>query len=162
MHDNQLNHHKQGLFGLKLCSQTMNFSPVGCNVKCQVLIVVFVGFGCQLGYMIYISRQLTGPSCTQIRQVLVIFFQLGHEQPALKILHISPLEKEQFYIRIYSNVFECIRIINYSYSYSVIFSDRIIFVFVFGGNFLTNNIRIRIRQKIFNEYYSYSYSVEIF
>ena len=74
MHENQLNHHKQGLFGLKLCSQTMNFSPVGCNVKCQVLIVVFVGFGCQLGYMIYISRQLTGPSCTQIRQVLVIFF----------------------------------------------------------------------------------------
>ena len=76
MHDNQLNHHKQGLFGLKLCSQTMNFSPVGCNVKCQVLIVVFVGFGCQLGYMIYISRQSTKPSCTQIRQVLVIFFSL--------------------------------------------------------------------------------------
>ena len=74
----------------------------------------------------------------------------------IKTLHKSPLEKEQFYIRIYSNIFECIRIINYSYSYSVIFSDRIIFVFVFGGNFSTNNIRIRM--KFFNEYYSYSYS----
>ena len=43
----------------------------------------------------------------------------------------------------YSNTFEYVRIINYSYSYSVIFSDRIIFVFVFGGKFSTNNIRIR-------------------
>ena len=64
------------------------------------------------------------------------------------------------YIWIYWNIFEYIRITYYSYSYSVIFSDRIIFVFVFGGNFLTNSIRIRIRWKIFDEYYSYSYSVK--
>ena len=64
----------KAFFGLELCSQAMNISPVGWNVKCQVLIVVFVGFGCQLGYMIYISRQSTRPSCTKIRQVLVIFF----------------------------------------------------------------------------------------
>ena len=44
------------------------------KVKCQLLIVNFVGFGCQLGYMIYISKQSTEPSCTQIRRVLVIFF----------------------------------------------------------------------------------------
>ena len=40
----------------------------------------------------------------------------------------------------YSNTFEYIRIINYSYSYSVIFSDRIIFVFVFGQLFSSNRI----------------------
>ena len=81
----------------------------------------------------------------------------------IKILHKFP---------IYSNTFEYIRIIHYLYSYSVIFSNQLIFVFVFGGKNLTNiiricirwkkitnNIRIRIWQQKNYEYYSYSYSV---
>ena len=66
LHETQFNHHKGDAFGLKLCNQGMNFFSVGPvpdslshpKVKCQLLIVNFVGFGCQLGYMIYISKAI--------------------------------------------------------------------------------------------------------
>ena len=55
--------------------------------------------------------------------------------------------QQEFCINLHSRknslVFEYILIINYSYSYLVVFSDRMIFVF--GGNFLTNSIRNCIR-----------------
>ena len=44
-------------------------------------------------------------------------------------------------------------------NYSVLFKNRIIFVFVFGRYFQTEYIRIRIRSSFFNRIYSYSYSV---
>ena len=62
-----------------------------------------------------------------------------------------------------NSVFEYIRIIWTEYiripNYSVLFKNRILFVFVFGWNFQTEYIRIRIRFKISNRIYSYSYSV---
>ena len=45
---------REGAFSVLVGNQEADTNPVGCNVTCQVLIVVFVGFGCQLGYMIYI------------------------------------------------------------------------------------------------------------
>ena len=38
------------------------------------LLVNIVGFGCQLGYRVYMSWVSTDPSCTQIGQFLLIFF----------------------------------------------------------------------------------------
>ena len=61
------------------------------------------------------------------------------------------------------SVFEYIRIVRTEYirkpNYSVIFKNRITFVFVFGRYFQTEYIRIRIRSSFFNRIYSYSYSV---
>ena len=60
------------------------------------------------------------------------------------------------------SVFEYIRIVRTEYirksNYSVLFKNRIIFVFVFGRYFQTEYIRIRIRLLFFNRIYSYSYS----
>ena len=44
----------------------------------------------------------------------------------------------------------------------VIFSDQIIFIFLFGGILLTNNICICILNKCFDEYYSYLDLIEFF
>ena len=61
-----------------------------------------------------------------------------------------------------NSVFEYIRIVRTEYirksNYSVLFKNRIIFVFVFGRYFQTEYIRIRIRLLFFNRIYSYSYS----
>ena len=44
------------------------------KVKCQLLIVYFVGFGCQPTILLHTMRQSFEPSYTQIQAVLVIFF----------------------------------------------------------------------------------------
>ena len=59
--------------------QRGNFSPwlffTPCtSVKCQKTQEGLVLFGCQPGFRVYISRLLTDPSCTQIGQVLLVFF----------------------------------------------------------------------------------------
>ena len=55
-----------------------------------------------------------------------------------------------------NSVFEYIRIVRTEYirkpNYSVLFKNRIIFVFVFGFNFQTECIRIRIRFYFWTEY----------
>ena len=65
-----------------------------------------------------------------------------------------------------NSVFEYIRIVWTEYirkpNYSMLFKNRIIFVFVFGRYFQTEYIRIRIRLLFFNRIYSYSYSLIIF
>ena len=62
-----------------------------------------------------------------------------------------------------NSVFEYIRIVRTEYirkpNYSVLFKNRIIFVFLFGRYFQTEYIRIRIRLSFFDRIYSYSYSV---
>ena len=42
------------------------------------LFVNIVGFGCQLGYRVYMSWVSTDPSCTQIGRFLLIFFLALH------------------------------------------------------------------------------------
>ena len=50
----------------------------GCiSVKCQLLTVNFVGFGCQPGFRLDTSGQSLWQSYTQIQAVLVIFFSLA-------------------------------------------------------------------------------------
>ena len=44
------------------------------EVKCQLLIVYFVGFGCQPTILLHTIRQSFEPSYTQIQAVLVNFF----------------------------------------------------------------------------------------
>ena len=52
-----------------------NFMTMSCsNTKCQKTQEGLVLFGCQQGFRVYISRLLTDPSCTQIGQVLLVFF----------------------------------------------------------------------------------------
>ena len=54
----------------------------GCiSVKCQLLTVNFVGFGCQPGFRLHTSGQSLWQSCTQIQAVLVIFFSLALAAP---------------------------------------------------------------------------------
>ena len=82
LHETQFNHHKGDAFGLKLCNQGMIFFSVGPvpdslshpKVKCQLLIVNFVGFGCQPTILLHTMRQSFEPSYTQIQAVLVNFF----------------------------------------------------------------------------------------
>ena len=45
-----------------------------CIVKCQLLFVNIVRFGCNLGYWVTLSGQSFDPSCTQIGQFYLVFF----------------------------------------------------------------------------------------
>ena len=38
------------------------------------LFVNLVGFGCKLGFILYLGMVSTDPSCTQIRQIFLLFF----------------------------------------------------------------------------------------
>ena len=50
----------------------------GCiSVKCQLLTVNFVGFGCQPGFRLHTSRQSFEPSYTQIQALLVFFLSFA-------------------------------------------------------------------------------------
>ena len=51
--------------------------PACSSVKCQLLILRFVGFGCQPGFTVYASRQSLEQSCTQIGKLPLIFFSLA-------------------------------------------------------------------------------------
>ena len=63
-------------------SRLMSFSydsvTEGCiSVKCQLLTVNFVGFGCQPGFRLHTSRQSFEPSYTQIQALLVFFLSFA-------------------------------------------------------------------------------------
>ena len=63
-------------------SRLMSFSydsvTEGCiSVKCQLLTVNFVGFGCQPGFRLHTSRQSFEPSYTRIQALLVFFFSIA-------------------------------------------------------------------------------------
>ena len=50
----------------------------GCiSVKCQLLTVNFVGFGCQPGFRLHTSRQSFEPSYTRIQALLVFFLSFA-------------------------------------------------------------------------------------
>ena len=50
----------------------------GCiSVKCQLMTVNFVGFGCQPGFRLHTSRQSFEPSYTQIQALLVFFLSFA-------------------------------------------------------------------------------------
>ena len=51
--------------------------PASSSVKCQLLILMFVGFGCQPGFRVYASRQSLEQSCTQIGKLPLNFFSLA-------------------------------------------------------------------------------------
>ena len=54
--------------------RTMTLSTPCTYMKRQKTLEGLVLFGCQLGFRVHISRPLTCPSCTQIGQVLLVFF----------------------------------------------------------------------------------------
>ena len=74
-------------------SRLMSFSydsvTEGCiSVKCQLLTVNFVGFGCQPGFRLHTSRQSFEPSYTQIQALLVFFLSFAlASQPFWLIAH---------------------------------------------------------------------------
>ena len=47
------------------------------KVKCQLLIVYFVGFGCQPTILLHTMRQSFEPSYTQIQALLVFFLSFA-------------------------------------------------------------------------------------
>ena len=50
----------------------------GCiSVKCQLMTVNFVGFGCQPGFRLHTSRQSFEPSYTRIQALLVFFLSFA-------------------------------------------------------------------------------------
>ena len=79
-------------------SRLMSFSydsvTEGCiSVKCQLLTVNFVGFGCQPGFRLHTSRQSFEPSYTQIQALLVFFlsFALASQPFQINIFNSSIL-----------------------------------------------------------------------
>ena len=54
--------------------RTMTLSTPCTYMKRQKTLEGLVLFGCRLGFRVHISRPLTCPSCTQIGQVLLVFF----------------------------------------------------------------------------------------
>ena len=71
-----------------------NFMTMSCsNTKCQKTQEGLVLFGCQQGFRVYISRLLTDPSCTQIGQVLLVFFLALSWRPSpLKMCNVTKKE----------------------------------------------------------------------
>ena len=57
----------------------------GCiSVKCQLMTVNFVGFGCQPGFRLHTSRQSFEPSYTRIQALLVFFLSFALASQPLK------------------------------------------------------------------------------
>ena len=66
----------------------------GCiSVKCQLLTVNFVGFGCQPGFRLHTSRQSFEPSYTRIQALLVFFLSFA--------LASQPLLEKRMFAEIY-------------------------------------------------------------
>ena len=62
----------------RLTSFSYDSVTEGCiSVKCQLLTVNFVGFGCQPGFRLHTSRQSFEPSYTQIQALLVFFLSFA-------------------------------------------------------------------------------------
>ena len=79
----------------------------GCiSVKCQLMTVNFVGFGCQPGFRLHTSRQSFEPSYTQIQALLVFFFSIAFSKKErmnksrglLKALEVSRFYPVQTYL----------------------------------------------------------------
>ena len=65
----------------------------GCiSVKCQLMTVNFVGFGCQPGFRLHTSRQSFEPSYTQIQALLVFFLSFA--------LASQPLQSDSKNVRV--------------------------------------------------------------
>ena len=74
------NHHRLHDYFIKIRLTSFSYDSVteGCiSVKCQLLTVNFVGFGCQPGFRLHISRQSIEPSYTQIQVLLVLFLSFA-------------------------------------------------------------------------------------
>ena len=62
----------------RLTSFSYDSVTEGCiSVKCQLLTVNFVGFGCQPGFRLHTSRQSFEPSYTRIQALLVFFLSFA-------------------------------------------------------------------------------------
>ena len=73
-------------------SRLMSFSydsvTEGCiSVKCQLLTVNFVGFGCQPGFRLHTSRQSFEPSYTRIQALLVFFLSFALASQPLWVMN---------------------------------------------------------------------------